>query len=125
MKGDLEELEIQSPGAYPATASLSMATPMGFEPTISTVTGWHVNRYTTGPCAEERVSGYIILVPPRKAVNTHGDRTGHPDYNCMRHSQRRDTNRTCLESIGLQLRAAARASGRRLTLWSLSLGMET
>jgi len=23
-------------------------------------------------------------VPPRKAVNTHGDRTGHPDYNCMR-----------------------------------------
>ena len=26
-----------------------MATPMGFEPTISTVTGWHVNRYTTGP----------------------------------------------------------------------------
>jgi hypothetical protein len=28
-----------------------MATPMGFEPTISTVTGWHVNRYTTGPRA--------------------------------------------------------------------------
>jgi hypothetical protein len=26
-----------------------MATPIGFEPTISTVTGWHVNRYTTGP----------------------------------------------------------------------------
>lgn len=22
---------------------------MGFEPTISSVTGWHVNRYTTGP----------------------------------------------------------------------------
>src|SRR3990172_3639385 len=28
---------------------LCMATPIGFEPTISTVTGWHVNRYTTGP----------------------------------------------------------------------------
>jgi hypothetical protein len=28
-----------------------LATPMGFEPTISTVTGWHVNRYTTGPRA--------------------------------------------------------------------------
>ena len=39
-----------------------MATPMGFEPTISTVTGWHVNRYTTGPRAEEAVPGYIILV---------------------------------------------------------------
>ena len=39
-----------------------LATPMGFEPTISTVTGWHVNRYTTGPRAEEAVPGYIILV---------------------------------------------------------------
>ena len=26
-----------------------MATPIGFEPTISAVTGRHVNRYTTGP----------------------------------------------------------------------------
>ncbi len=26
-----------------------LATPIGFEPTISTVTRWHVNRYTTGP----------------------------------------------------------------------------
>ena len=54
--------KLQSPGAYPAIADLSMATPMGFEPTISTVTGWHVNRYTTGPRAEEAVPGYIILV---------------------------------------------------------------
>ena len=35
---------------------------MGFEPTISTVTGWHVNRYTTGPRAEEAIPGYTILV---------------------------------------------------------------
>ena len=26
-----------------------VATPIGFEPTISAVTGRHVNRYTTGP----------------------------------------------------------------------------
>ncbi len=26
-----------------------MATPIGFEPTISSLTSWHVNRYTTGP----------------------------------------------------------------------------
>ena len=26
-----------------------MATPIGFEPTISAVTGRHVHRYTTGP----------------------------------------------------------------------------
>src|SRR3990172_4565797 len=26
-----------------------LATPRGFEPPISTVTRWHVNRYTTGP----------------------------------------------------------------------------
>jgi hypothetical protein len=28
---------------------LSLATPIGFEPTISCVTGRHVNHYTTGP----------------------------------------------------------------------------
>jgi hypothetical protein len=33
----------------PAIVIFRLATPMGFEPTISTVTGWHVNRYTTGP----------------------------------------------------------------------------
>jgi hypothetical protein len=37
-----------------------MATPMGFEPTISTVTGWHVNRYTTGPYPEL----YLRLAQP-------------------------------------------------------------
>ena len=47
---------------YPAANDSLLATPMGFEPTISTVTGWHVNRYTTGPRAEEAVPGYIILV---------------------------------------------------------------
>ena len=29
---------------------IPMATPTGFEPAISTVTGWHANRYTTEPC---------------------------------------------------------------------------
>jgi hypothetical protein len=36
----------------PATAGSKiwfLATPMGFEPTISSLTSWHVNRYTTGP----------------------------------------------------------------------------
>ena len=50
-----------------------MATPMGFEPTISTVTGWHVNRYTTGPRAPERLSGHSQLYsPPLQAVNRRG-----------------------------------------------------
>ena len=96
-----------------------MATPMGFEPTISTVTGWHVNRYTTGPCAEERVSGYTILVPPRKEVNAHGARTGHPDYNCTETTEK-GQYQTCHESIDLLPRVAARANARHLTLWSPS-----
>ncbi|KKL25755.1 hypothetical protein LCGC14_2402140 [marine sediment metagenome] len=29
-----------------------VATPIGFEPTISSLTSWHVNRYTTGPPVE-------------------------------------------------------------------------
>ena len=41
---------------YPAANDSLLATPMGFEPTISTVTGWHVNRYTTGPRAAERAN---------------------------------------------------------------------
>ena len=107
---------------HPAIAYLSMATPMGFEPTISTVTGWHVNRYTTGPCAEERVPGYTILVPPRKQVNAHGARTGHPDYNCTETTEK-GQYQTCHENIDLQPRVAARANVRRLTLWSPSPGM--
>ena len=35
-----------------------MATPMGLEPTISAVTGRHVNHYTTGPRCN-RISYYI------------------------------------------------------------------
>lgn len=49
-----------------------MATPMGFEPTISTVTGWHVNRYTTGPRSTSDGfprSSTFILSGRRKAVN--------------------------------------------------------
>ena len=45
---------------------------MGFEPTISTVTGWHVNRYTTGPrCPGNRrcCRSIFILSGRRKAVN--------------------------------------------------------
>ena len=33
----------------PGVKFLELATPRGFEPLISTVTRWHVNRYTTGP----------------------------------------------------------------------------
>ena len=36
-------------GGWRTYQYLGLATPIGFEPTISTVTGWHVNRYTTGP----------------------------------------------------------------------------
>ena len=43
-----------------------MATPIGFEPTISTVTRWHVNRYTTGPFR------YLILGRNADAVNASG-----------------------------------------------------
>ncbi len=44
-----------------------MATPIGFEPTISTVTRWHVNRYTTGP--------YLDFSTNAKAVNALGLRS--------------------------------------------------
>jgi hypothetical protein len=47
-----------------------MATPMGFEPTISTVTGWHVNRYTTGPSVRPAHTGHLpILFVAQEAVN--------------------------------------------------------
>ena len=43
---------------------------MGFEPTISTVTGWHVNRYTTGPHAPITMIGDpLILFAAFWAVN--------------------------------------------------------
>ena len=35
--------------ALPTELPRHLATPMGFEPTLSAVTGRHVNRYTTGP----------------------------------------------------------------------------
>ncbi len=52
-----------------------MATPMGFEPTISSLTSWHVNRYTTGPPMENpqvpsrSPEGHLILYWAKKGVN--------------------------------------------------------
>ena len=40
-----------------------LATPIGFEPTISTVTRWHVNRYTTGPCPNFITNAEVVNAP--------------------------------------------------------------
>ncbi len=39
-----------------------LATPIGIEPTIFSVTGRHVNRYTTGPfvCVKQQSFNYIL-----------------------------------------------------------------
>ena len=48
---------------------------MGFEPTISSLTSWHVNRYTTGPPMESPQvpawlpEGHLILYWATKGVN--------------------------------------------------------
>jgi hypothetical protein len=48
---------------------------MGFEPTISSLTSWHVNRYTTGPpmqCPQAPArppKGHLILYWAKKGVN--------------------------------------------------------
>ena len=41
-----------------------LATPIGFEPTISTVTRWHVNRYTTGPYRNFSTNAGAVNAPP-------------------------------------------------------------
>ena len=46
-----------------------LATPIGFEPTISTVTRWHVNRYTTGPYRNFSTNAGAVNAPrPRSRV---------------------------------------------------------
>ena len=46
-----------------------LATPIGFEPTISTVTRWHVNRYTTGPYRNFSTNTGAVKAPrPRSRV---------------------------------------------------------
>ncbi len=42
-----------------------MATPIGLEPTISCVTGRHVNHYTTGPCL---YSIFDSLIRPKEIL---------------------------------------------------------
>ncbi len=46
---DLQSVAFNHSATYPLFIQLNMATPIGIEPTISCVTGRHVNRYTTGP----------------------------------------------------------------------------
>jgi hypothetical protein len=49
------------------TRNNELATPMGFEPTISSLTSWHVNRYTTGP---PTANPQVAARPPEGCLNS-------------------------------------------------------
>src|SRR3972149_10937649 len=75
---------------------------MGFEPTISTVTRWHVNRYTTGP---PYILGNLILYEGAYAVNALAPRLAETDAAADASSLRVSTRR---RSLGCWRRFAIR-----------------
>ena len=52
-----------------------MATLIGLEPTISTLTGWHVNHYTTGPRGHSRSMVVGPLATGKQARRAHASRS--------------------------------------------------
>ena len=56
--------------ALPTELPRHLATPMGFEPTLSAVTGRHVNRYTTGPTTVTIISNNQLSVKRSLKLNS-------------------------------------------------------